>query len=63
MTAGSSTVSPRIFSLTKATRRWCGSKVVWFEGNWSEYEADRRKRLGEDADNPKPIKYKTLTRQ
>jgi ATP-binding cassette ChvD family protein len=39
------------------------SKVVWFEGNWSEYEADRKKRLGEDADNPKPIKYKTLTRQ
>ena len=39
------------------------SKVVWFEGNWSEYEADRRKRLGEDADNPKPIRYKTLTRQ
>lgn len=38
------------------------SKVVWFEGNWSEYEADRKKRLGEDADNPKPIKYKTLTR-
>ena len=39
------------------------SKVVWFEGNWSEYEVDRRKRLGEDADNPKPIRYKTLTRQ
>ena len=39
------------------------SKVVWFEGNWSEYEADRRKRLGEDADNPTPIRYKTLTRQ
>ena len=39
------------------------SKVVWFEGNWSEYEADRRKRLGEDADNPMPIRYKTLTRQ
>ena len=38
------------------------SKVVWFEGNWSEYEADRKKRLGEDADNPKPIKYKTLKR-
>ena len=38
------------------------SKVVWFEGNWSEYEADRRKRLGEDADNPKPIRYKTLSR-
>ena len=38
------------------------SKTVWFEGNWSEYEADKRKRLGEDADNPKPIRYKTLTR-
>ena len=38
------------------------SKVVWFEGNWSEYEVDRRKRLGEDADNPKPIRYKTLKR-
>lgn len=38
------------------------SKVVWFEGNWSEYEAARRARLGEDADNPKPVRYKTLTR-
>lgn len=38
------------------------SQVVWFEGNWSEYEADRRKRLGEDAENSKPIRYKTLTR-
>ncbi len=38
------------------------SNVVWFEGNWSEYEADRRRRLGEDAENPKPIRYKTLTR-
>jgi ATPase subunit of ABC transporter with duplicated ATPase domains len=38
------------------------SKLVWFEGTWSEYEADRRKRLGEDADTPKRIKYKTLTR-
>ena len=38
------------------------SQVVWFEGNWSEYEADRRKRLGEDAENPKPIRYNTLTR-
>lgn len=38
------------------------SKVVWFEGNWSEYEADRRKRLGEDSGNPKPIRYKTLSR-
>ena len=38
------------------------SKVVWFEGTWSEYEADKRKRLGEDASTPKRIKYKTLTR-
>lgn len=38
------------------------SNVVWFEGNWTEYEADRRRRLGEDAENPKPIHYKTLTR-
>ena len=38
------------------------SKVVWFEGNWSEYEANYHKRMGTDADNPKPIKYKTLTR-
>jgi ATP-binding cassette ChvD family protein len=38
------------------------SKLVWFEGTWSEYEVDRRKRLGEDADTPKRIKYKTLTR-
>jgi ATP-binding cassette ChvD family protein len=38
------------------------SKVVWFEGNWTEYEANYHKRMGTDADNPKPIKYKTLTR-
>lgn len=38
------------------------SKVVWFEGNWTEYEADYHKRMGVDADNPKPIRYKTLTR-
>ena len=38
------------------------SKVVWFEGNWTEYEADYRRRNGEDADNPKSIRYKTLTR-
>ncbi|MBK8802261.1 MAG: energy-dependent translational throttle protein EttA [Fibrobacteres bacterium] len=38
------------------------SKVVWFEGNWTDYEADYRKRAGIDADNPKPIKYKTLKR-
>ena len=39
------------------------SKVVWFEGNWSEYEADYRKRMGDDADTPKRFKYKTLTRE
>ena len=38
------------------------SEVVWFEGNYQEYEADRRVRMGEDADTPKRIKYKPLTR-
>ena len=38
------------------------SKVVWFEGNYSEYEADRKKRLGTDADQPHRIKYRKLTR-
>ena len=38
------------------------SKVTWFEGNWTEYEADYHKRMGVDADNPKPIRYKTLKR-
>jgi ATP-binding cassette ChvD family protein len=39
------------------------SKVVWFEGNYSEYEADRKKRLGKDADQPHRIHYRKLTRQ
>lgn len=38
------------------------SQVVWFEGNFSDYEADRRKRLGVDADQPHRIKYKPLVR-
>ena len=38
------------------------SRVVWFNGNWSAYEADRRKRLGQEADQPRPIKYRKLTR-
>ncbi len=38
------------------------SKAVWFEGTWSEYEADRKKRLGLDAETPRPIRYKTLKR-
>ncbi len=36
------------------------SQVTWFEGNYSDYEEDRKKRLGEDANNPKRIKYKPL---
>ena len=38
------------------------SKVLWFEGNYSEYEADRRKRLGKEADRPHRIRYRKLTR-
>ena len=38
------------------------AQVTWFEGNFSDYEADRRKRLGTDADQPHRIKYKPLTR-
>jgi energy-dependent translational throttle protein EttA len=37
------------------------SRVVWFEGNYQEYEADRRKRLGADADQPHRIRYRKLT--
>jgi ATP-binding cassette ChvD family protein len=38
------------------------SEAVWFEGNFSDYEKDRRKRLGADADQPHRIHYKKLTR-
>jgi len=38
------------------------SKVVWFEGNYSEYEEDRKARLGAAADQPHRIKYRQLTR-
>jgi len=38
------------------------SKVVWFEGNFSDYEKDRRRRLGPEADQPHRIRYKPLTR-
>ena len=38
------------------------SQVVWFEGNYSDYENDRRKRLGAAADQPHRIKYRQLTR-
>ena len=37
------------------------SKVVWFEGNFADYEADRHRRLGTDADQPRRIKYRKLT--
>jgi ATP-binding cassette ChvD family protein len=38
------------------------SKVVWFEGNFEAYEADKKRRLGADADQPHRIKYKPLVR-
>lgn len=38
------------------------SKVVWFDGNYSEYEADKKSRLGAAADQPHRIKYRQLTR-
>jgi energy-dependent translational throttle protein EttA len=38
------------------------SKVEWFEGNYQDYEADRRRRLGAEADQPHRIKYRKLTR-
>ncbi len=38
------------------------SQTVWFEGNYSDYEKDRRKRLGAAADQPQRIKYRQLTR-
>jgi ATP-binding cassette ChvD family protein len=36
------------------------SQVVWFEGNYQDYEADRKRRLGADADQPHRIKYRKL---
>lgn len=38
------------------------SKVIWFEGNFSDYQENRRQRLGKDADIPHRVKYKKLTR-
>jgi len=38
------------------------SRVVWFDGNYSEYEADRKRRLGAEADQPHRVKYRHLTR-
>ncbi len=39
------------------------SRVKWFEGNYSEYEEDRRRRLGEEAERPHRIRYRNLTRK
>ncbi len=39
------------------------SHVEWFEGNYQDYEADRRRRLGADADQPHRIKYRPLVRK
>jgi hypothetical protein len=38
------------------------SRVVWFPGNYQEYEEDRRKRLGAEAERPHRIKYRKLVR-
>jgi sulfate-transporting ATPase len=38
------------------------SQTVWFEGNYQDYEADRKRRLGAQADQPHRIKYRKLTR-
>ena len=38
------------------------SQVVWFEGNYSDYEADRRRRLGKEADRPHRMRYRRMTR-
>ncbi|HKI20078.1 MAG TPA: ATP-binding cassette domain-containing protein, partial [Isosphaeraceae bacterium] len=38
------------------------SQVVWFEGNYQDYEADRKRRLGAEADQPHRIRFKPLTR-
>jgi sulfate-transporting ATPase len=38
------------------------SQLRWFEGNWSDYEDDRRRRLGAAADTPQRVKYRSLTR-
>jgi ATPase subunit of ABC transporter with duplicated ATPase domains len=38
------------------------SEVVWFEGNYQDYEEDKKRRPGADAEQPHRIKYKPLTR-
>jgi ATP-binding cassette ChvD family protein len=38
------------------------SQVRWFEGNWTDYENDQKRKLGKDAETPRRIKYRSLTR-
>ena len=38
------------------------SEVVWFSGNYEEYEADRRRRMGDEADQPQRLRYKPIKR-
>ena len=38
------------------------SQVVWYEGNYSDYEADKKARLGKEAEQPHRIRYRGLTR-
>jgi ATPase subunit of ABC transporter with duplicated ATPase domains len=38
------------------------SQVVWFQGNYAEYDSDLRRRIGDDASNPHRIRFKPLTR-
>ena len=38
------------------------SHVEWFQGNYADYEVDRKRRLGMDADQPHRLKYKSITR-
>ena len=38
------------------------SQIVWFEGNYEDYEVDRKHRFGEEADRPNRIKFRRLTR-
>jgi ATPase subunit of ABC transporter with duplicated ATPase domains len=38
------------------------SQVIFFQGSWSEYDADRKRRLGAEAERPHRIKYRQLTR-
>lgn len=38
------------------------SEVVWFDGNFSEYEEDRKRRLGKDADTPKRVRFTSISR-